>query len=398
MEFRKKLENLGFSSLLVVAISLPLISTLSAKAEDSSVNTRAPRYTSEEQRTEANVFVVDNDAGTTKVKRLDSMKKVEESRVVETPVVITNQERREASSGSEERSSKTGVAQVTQSKNGDEPARTKPTVNRKADSGAMQSKPNGEASTPKPRSVEQRPGQEILDKKMIRASNQIDGVDIDLQKFDAEKDGFDWGKLNPFHWVFKPVTDMQKRVVHLQKQLMRLEGPIANLQKPMIGLREDMTEVHSDLGNVKSKMGKLDESMSGVNSQMGSVDRRLSHVESQLDKMYEPIVALRAPVEELQSPVSNVSSELTTLKTDLKDLKEVVSLTSTLILVAIVAVGLLISVGTPIAALFAYRHRRAIIKAFGKGEAQAEDDPLKEGEDAELDKAKDRELAHSGRE
>ncbi|MEZ4544199.1 MAG: hypothetical protein R3C24_09890 [Cyanobacteriota/Melainabacteria group bacterium] len=61
-----------------------------------------------------------------------------------------------------------------------------------------------------------------------------------------------------------------------------------------------------------------------------------------------------------------MSGQLTSLKKDLKELKELVSLTSTLILVAVIAVGL-VAVGTPIAkALFAWRHRRFIMKSSAK--------------------------------
>lgn len=220
--------------------------------------------------------------------------------------------------------------------------------------------------------------QKKTDRAMLKAANEVDGVDIDPNKFKEEK-GFQLKHLNPFHWVFKPVTDMQARVVHLEKQIMRLEAPIASLQKPMVGLREDMGTVENQMSTIDNSMGHVTGHMEKVNGQMKTVDTRMGHMENQLDKMYEPVV-------ELQGPVTNVSSQLSTLKSDLQELKDVVSLTSTLILVAVIAVGLLVAVGTPIAALFAWRHRKFIIEKFGKSDY--EDIPMSEEETDNSDLSK----------
>lgn len=48
------------------------------------------------------------------------------------------------------------------------------------------------------------------------------------------------------------------------------------------------------------------------------------------------------------------------------------------ILVAVISVGLLVAVGTPVAALFAWRHRRFIIERLGKEDY--EDVPMIEEE------------------
>lgn len=178
--------------------------------------------------------------------------------------------------------------------------------------------------------------QEKADKATIESVNQIDGVEVDKDAF-KEKKGFSVGDLNPFKWVFKPVTDMQEKVVHLEKQIMRLEGPIAGLQKPMVGVRSDMVEVQGQL--------------TGVSGDMTSVDRRLARVEKQLDKMYQPIVDLQKPVKDLAEPIAGLREQLN------------------LILTAIVGVGFLICVGTPVAALFAYRYRYEIMKKFGGKES-----------------------------
>lgn len=209
--------------------------------------------------------------------------------------------------------------------------------------------------------------QKKADKAMIEAVNQIDGVKVKADTFedeDAKDKGFQLHDLNPAKYIFKPVTDMQKRVIHLEKQMMRLEGPIAGLQKPMIGLRTDMIDMSGEVKGMRTQLN-------GVSGNMTSVDNRLGHVESQLNQIYKPISELKQPVVDLAQPLGGVGSQLTTLKTDLKELKDVVSLTTTLILIAIVGSGLLICVGTPVAALFAYRYRFAIMEKLGtKKDAQ----------------------------
>jgi len=189
-----------------------------------------------------------------------------------------------------------------------------------------------------PAKIQQKKAQqEKTDNEMIDGVNQVPGVEVDKEVF-KEKKGFSVGDLNPLKWVFKPVTDMQEKVVHLEKQIMRLEGPIAGLQKPMVDVRGNMMEVQGQLH--------------GVSGDMGSVERRLSHVEQQLDKMLPPIIELKKPVQDLAEPITGLREQLN------------------LILGAIVAVGVLICVGTPIAALFAYRYRFQIMKKLG-GEENA---------------------------
>ncbi|MDX2105963.1 MAG: hypothetical protein SFY67_06125 [Candidatus Melainabacteria bacterium] len=203
--------------------------------------------------------------------------------------------------------------------------------------------------------------QKKADKAMIEAVNQIDGVKVKADAFedeDAKDKGFQLHDLNPVKYIFKPVTDMQKRVIHLEKQMMRLEGPIAGLQKPMLGLRTDMVDMSGEVKDMRQQLN-------GVSGNMSSVDQRLGHVEQQLNQIYKPITELKQPVVDLAQPLGGVGTQLSTLKKDLKELKDVVSLTTTLILVAIVGVGLLICVGTPVAALFAYRHRFAIMEKLG---------------------------------
>jgi chromosome segregation ATPase len=220
--------------------------------------------------------------------------------------------------------------------------------------------------------------QERLDTATINASNQINGQKIDPKVMKKEKKGFKLQHLNPMHWLLKPVTDTQKTVIELQKQIVRLEAPIANLQKPMVGLRSDMVQVDERMGAVNDQLKTMHGDITNINTGMGSVDRRIAHMERQLGQMYEPIVELKNPVIALKDPVKGVGDQLTTLKADLKELKNVVSFTTTAILGAVVLVGVLIVVGTPIAALFAWRHRRWIMQKFGREDVSGKAEPTSE--------------------
>ncbi len=207
------------------------------------------------------------------------------------------------------------------------------------------------------------------DRQTIEAVNEIDGVNVEPEKFQPKEKKKGIGIPNPVGWLLKPVTDMQARVVHLEQQIMRLEGPIAGLQKPMLGLRGKMVEVQGNMGTLNNGMGKLDtnmgklqNNMNSIETKMSTVDSRLARMEKSLNRMYEPISDLHGPITQLQKPVAGVSGQLAVLKSDLAELKAVVNTTSTLILVAIVAIGLLVSVGTPIIAVFAWRHRHQIIQ------------------------------------
>ncbi len=177
--------------------------------------------------------------------------------------------------------------------------------------------------------------QEKTDNDMIDGVNQVPGVEVDKEAF-KEKKGFTVGDLNPFKWIFKPVTSIQEKVVHLEKQIMRLEAPIAGLHKPMLDVGSEMQHVQAQIG--------------GVSGDMSSVERRLGHIEEQLDKMYSPIADLKQPIQELSEPITGLQEQLNW------------------ILMATYAVGFLVCFGTPIAALFAYTYRYEIMKKLGGAE------------------------------
>lgn len=88
--------------------------------------------------------------------------------------------------------------------------------------------------------------------------------------------------------------------------------------------------------NHDSKQGQVGIKMEKVTNKMDQVEVRLHHMEKQLDKMDAPINSLN-------------------------ELKKVVNVTSTLILFAIVGVGLFVAVGIPIGVVIAWRYRNKIL-------------------------------------
>ncbi|MBX9671405.1 MAG: hypothetical protein K2X93_27700 [Candidatus Obscuribacterales bacterium] len=67
----------------------------------------------------------------------------------------------------------------------------------------------------------------------------------------------------------------------------------------------------------------------------------------------------------MSGPVKNVNSSIKSLTSDMKGLKETVTFTTTAIFVAVLGIGLLIVVGTPIAGFVVWRNRVSIMKLVG---------------------------------
>ena len=196
--------------------------------------------------------------------------------------------------------------------------------------------------------------QKEADSSMIKAVNQVPGVEVDEEAFKNEKKkGSFLGNLNPFKWIFKPVTDMQDRLVHLEKNMMRMQAPIAALNPPINGLREDM-------GAVSKKMKVLHSDVDSIYGGMGTASKKITHIENTLGQMYEPVVTLKKPVQDLAKPVNGMGETLTDLQRDLKELKNTIAFTNAAILIALIGTGLLIMLGTPVAAIIGWRHRHTI--------------------------------------
>jgi len=206
------------------------------------------------------------------------------------------------------------------------------------------------------------------------AVGQVDGIKLDKDADKPEKEGFTIGDLNPFKWIFKPVTDTQKEVRKLSKQITKMETPITSLQKPMVGLRQDMVTVSGQMGGIR-------DGITDVNGKMHDVNGSLGRVEHSLNKIYTPVVKLKEPVVEMAKPVRNMHGNIQTLRSDMHGMKEVVSFTSTAILVAVLGIGALVVIGTPIAGLLVWKHRSTIMRKLG-GTQQDVNEMQREGRKA----------------
>ncbi|HEY9793956.1 MAG TPA: hypothetical protein V6D22_26405 [Candidatus Obscuribacterales bacterium] len=202
------------------------------------------------------------------------------------------------------------------------------------------------------------------DTKTAQAVSSIPGVNVDpslMAKpvFDNPIKGF-----HPIKKLLQPVENLEKTSVALGQQIMRLEGPIASLQTPMIGLQTKMTSVEQRMGEMQGKLSNVQGSMVGVTHDMDDIGHQMHGVRGDLGTMQtrivqleKPIIGLREPITAVAHPVEGVQTQLATVQKELADLK---SLLSTIIFVILVAAGA-IALGTPVAAVMIYKHRRKIL-------------------------------------
>ena len=255
-----------------------------------------------------------------------------------------------------------------------------------------------------------------LDQEVADAITEATGVKTDksdLEKKEApplpedlDKGGFGLGALNPMKIFYGPVTKMQETIVRLEQQIMRLEGPIAAMEKPLLSLRKDVrnmdrriVDVNSDLAeinknisstekkiseanksivdtknvmaatkdqlaNTKNEVVKTNSSIKTVHKSMGKLHNTIGTMEDKLGALDTNVKELREPVEQLPKPVRNLEGHLNKLESDLGKLRESVDRTSNIILLAIICIGLLICIGTPVFGLLAYKYRNTILEAL----------------------------------
>lgn len=197
-----------------------------------------------------------------------------------------------------------------------------------------------------------------------------------------KKKGFTLGDLNPFRWIFKPVTDMDQALGELQGHVGRLEKPISDLPTPMRHLREGLAPMNGQLDGMNANIGATHGDLIEINGGMKSVDKRLGHMEKQIQKMYKPIVELKDPVIALRKPLKIVEEKLKILAVDLKDLKDTVQTMTVTIFFTILLIGVFIIFGTPVAAILAWGNRRWLMDKLGKVDVHEGEDPLAEPADA----------------
>ena len=190
------------------------------------------------------------------------------------------------------------------------------------------------------------------------AVGEVDGVPLDKKDMKPEKKGFSIGDLNPLKWIFKPITDVRKEVKTLGKQMTQIETPITDLQEPTVGL-------HQDLVNVQGQVSQVRTGIHGIHNKMGGVDKRLGRMEHKLTQIYQPIAELNDPVRGISEPVKRLHGNMVSITKDLNGTKSVIGSMSSAIIAAVVIIGLLVVVGTPVACLVAWKHRTWLLRKLG---------------------------------
>jgi len=194
---------------------------------------------------------------------------------------------------------------------------------------------------------------------------KIDGVAVHK----TEKPGFSIGALNPFRYIFKPITDVRKEVKNLSHQVNDFNTPLTTMQKPMVGLRQDLVKVQ---GRMQTLHGDID----GIHHDMRNVEGHIERIDKSLERIAIPVGQLARPVVALQKPVKAVDGQLKALNGDLHEMKDTVGYTTSAIFVAILVLGALVVFGTPVAGLFVYKHRTVIMQKLGqKGTASKTKQP-----------------------
>lgn len=192
--------------------------------------------------------------------------------------------------------------------------------------------------------------------------------------------------LNPFAWIFRPVTKLQAQTARLEQQVVKLTGPIAALQPSMQSLNNKMGEVKDEMGKVEKGMttvagGMVDvgHGMGRVEKRMGGVANEMTQVQNEIKQMrvdirsmrnemlslrkpiaelQQPIASLKAPVHNLAKPVSTIGKRMNSLDQQMHDLKMILNL----VLSSIYVAAAIIAVGTPIAAILVWKHRQQLMK------------------------------------
>lgn len=180
------------------------------------------------------------------------------------------------------------------------------------------------------------------------AVNRIPGVEVqpeDLKQ--KKKEGF---SLNPIKWIFGPVIRLQEQSVTLEQQIMKLTGPIAALQPGMLKLENRMNSMQQQLTHVEKTTGSVEGELQSIRKDIASMHRTLSEIKKPVTDIKGPIMSLRQPIMNIAKPITGVDKDLTEVKTLLS-----------LILTAIFITALLISIGTPVAAILVWRNRHKLL-------------------------------------
>lgn len=184
-----------------------------------------------------------------------------------------------------------------------------------------------------------------------KAVNRIPGANVkaeDLKETTVKKKA--GVNLNPFSWLFRPITRLQEQSLRLEQQMMKLTGPIAALQPGMLRLEKQIV-------NVESRTEKVQNQMAEMQTDISAMRQELTQIKKPIMELKEPIVALRDPLKRIEKPITGVNE-------DLNELKALLSLVLTSIYIA----AAVIAFGTPVAAILIWRNKSKLLKPAKDGE------------------------------
>jgi DNA-binding FrmR family transcriptional regulator len=201
------------------------------------------------------------------------------------------------------------------------------------------------------------------DQKTAQAVSTIPGVQVDPSQMATPTQDPPIKGFHPIKKLLQPVENLEKSSVALGQQVMRLEGPIASLQTPMVGLQTKMTSVEQRMAQMQGKLSSVQGSMTGVTKDMHDIGEQMHGVRGDLGGMRGQIVQLEAPIKGLREPITMVARPVEGVQTQLtaveKELAELKTLLGTILFAIFLAAGA-IALGTPVAAVLIYKHRRKL--------------------------------------
>jgi hypothetical protein len=173
-------------------------------------------------------------------------------------------------------------------------------------------------------------------KTTAAAVNQIPGVKVAPNELEPPQvppiKGF-----HPIKRLLRPVEELGAMSVQIEQQLMKMEGPVAALHPPMTNLEKHMTSVNGTMEHMQSQVDGVTSQMSGVREDLAGMRKDVSELKQPMLTIQKPLVGVAKPLEKLQARLRWV-------------------------LYAIIAATLGITFGTPIAAMYIYRHKEKLLK------------------------------------
>lgn len=199
-----------------------------------------------------------------------------------------------------------------------------------------------------------------MNKETAQAVNKIPGVNLKPADLQPPADDPPIKGFHPIKKAMQPVVRLEKNSVMLQQQIMKLEGPIGALQPAMLGLHKKMDGVDKHMGTMQGELTTMANDTMDVSKKMDGVRQDITAMRLQIKGLEVPIRQLQKPLNDLREPLSNVAEPLKQVHKELSDMRTLLAS----VLGAIVIATICIAVGTPIAAILIYKHRRKLFPSM----------------------------------